>query len=92
MDNETGFLLAVLALALVATLEGEEKPKSARRNRCSNAHDAILKVCDIYLPEGMDKAKLTDIFNVLDGPVMQVIAAHREPLFGAVREVYKCQT
>jgi hypothetical protein len=32
----------------------------------------------------MDKAKLTDIFNVLDGPVMQVIAAHREVLFGAV--------
>lgn len=85
MDRETGFIMSVLALALVATLEGEEKPKSARRNRCSNAHDAILKVCDIYLPDGMDKAKLTDIFNVLDGPVTELLREHREVLFGAVR-------
>lgn len=85
MDRETGFIMAVLALALVATLEGEEKPKSARRNRCSNAHDAILKVCDIYLPDGMGKAKLTDIFNVLDGPVMDLLREHREVLFGAVQ-------
>lgn len=84
MDREMGFIMSVLALALIATLEGEEKPKSARRNRCGSAHDAILKVCDIYLPDGMDKAKLTDIFNVLDGPVMDLLREHREVLFGAL--------
>lgn len=85
MNNETGFLMSVLALGLIATLEGEEKPKSARRNRCSNAHDSILKVCDIYLPAGMDKAKLNQIWEVLDGPVMKIIQDNSEKLFKAVQ-------
>jgi hypothetical protein len=45
----------------------------------------LLKVCDIYLPAGMDKAKLNQIWEVLDGPVMKIIQDNSEKLFKAVQ-------
>jgi hypothetical protein len=80
MERDQGFIMAVLALGLIATLEGDEKPKSAAANRCHGAHDAILKVCDLYLPEGINKPELSRIWDVIDGPVMEVINQHKEIL------------
>ena len=87
MTNNEGFLMAVLALGLVCTLQGEEKAGSARWNRTRAAEEAILKICDIYLPEGLDKARLASICAVLDGPVRQAIERHATILFDAVEVV-----
>lgn len=38
-DNNTKFLMAVFALAQICNLNGEEKPKSMRHNRCVAAEE-----------------------------------------------------
>lgn len=84
MENDTKFMMAVLALGLIATLEGEEKPKSALANRCGSAHESILRVCDIYLPEGLESTDLSRIWQVLDGPVLEVIRQNQHAIYGAL--------
>ena len=86
MDDRIRFLMAALSLGLIATLEGEEKARSARANRCGAAHESILRVCGLYLPEGLDHNSLARIWEVLDGPVMDVIRQHSDDLISAVPE------
>ena len=78
------FCQAALALGIICTLQGAEKQCSARWNRTRAAEEAILKVCDIYWPDGMDKARLTTIHDILDGPVQAVFERHKHLLEDAV--------
>ena len=87
LDRRACFLQAVLALSIICTLQGEEKQYSARWNRTRAAEESIIKVCDIYLPEGFDQARLTSIFNVVDGPLADVIRRHSALLMDAVSMV-----
>ena len=75
--------MAVMALGLITTLEDEEQPRSARHNRCRGAHEAILKVCDIYVPGGMDQVALSRIWDLVDGPVMAAIRDNQQLLLAA---------
>lgn len=70
------FLQAALALALVCTIEGEAKPKSREFNRCRAAHEAIIKLLDLYVPEGFDEKQLNELWAVLDGPVTEILNKH----------------
>ena len=87
MDRHSGFLIACTALHLICTLQGAEKQHSARWNRTRSAEEAILKVCDIYLPDGMDQSRLVSIAGVVDGPVNDVIKRHAALLLDAVSMV-----
>ena len=78
------FLRAALALGLICSIQAEEKQHSARWNRTRGAEEAILRVCDISLPDGMDKARLTSIMDVLDGPIDSVFKRHWTLLMDAV--------
>ena len=86
MDDRLRFMMSALALGLVATLEGEEQPKSARANRCGAAHESILRVCGLYIPDGLNHNSLARIWEVLDGPVLDVIRQHKDALIEAVPE------
>ena len=81
------FLRAALAVGLICSIQGEEKQHSARWNRTRAAEEAILRVCDICLPDGMDKASLFSIFDVLDGPVEAVLERHWPLLMDAVQDI-----
>lgn len=80
MDKQKGFLMAALALALMATLESEEKPKSARSNRCNAAQDAIIRVCDMYVPDGINTVDINKLWEILDGPVMEVLRSNADSI------------
>lgn len=87
VDRRRSFLQATLALSIICTLQGDEKQHSARWNRTRGAEEAIIKVCDIYLPDGLDKARLSSIFDVIDGPLANVIRRHADLLLDAVEMV-----
>lgn len=87
VDRRRSFLQAALALSIICTLQGDEKQHSARWNRTGGAEEAIIKVCDIYLPDGLDKARLSSIMNVVDGPLADVIRRHADMLLDAVSMV-----
>jgi hypothetical protein len=87
MDRHSGFLIACTALHLICTLQGAEKQHSARWNRTRSAEEAVLRVCDIYLPEGMDQSRLVSIAGVVDGPLNDVIKRHATLLLDAVSMV-----
>lgn len=77
-------LYATFAMALLDTLKGEEKEKSALYNRCDGAVDAILRVCDIYMPNGLDEIKIAKIVNIVDGPVSDIISQYSHELADAI--------
>lgn len=87
LNRPKAFLQSALALGIVCSLQAEEKQHSARWNRTRAAEEAILRLCDIYLPDGMDKARLVSIWNVLDGPVESVFDRHWPLLMDAVSMV-----
>ena len=70
------FLLAAFALALIGTIEADEKEKTARWCRARAAHDPIIRICDTYLPNGINHIALNQIWDVIDGPVMESIRAN----------------
>jgi len=87
IDRKRCFLSAVFALCAISSLKGEEQLKSARRNRLDAAEDAILRCCDIYLPGGLDMARIASICDVMDGPVNATIERYAALLFDAVSMV-----
>lgn len=86
-NRHHNFLRAALAVGLICSIQGEEKQHSARWNRTRSAEEAILRVCDILMPGGMDKARLPSIFAVIDGPVEMVLERHWPLLMDAVSMV-----
>lgn len=80
------FLRAAMALALIEDMRAVEKPKSARRNRCDSAAEAMLRVCDLYVPGAINDTCLSRIWDVLDGPITDVLKTHSAAIFGAVEE------
>jgi len=86
VDRPRSFLMACCILSMICSLQGEEKQHSARWNRTRAAEEAAIRLCDIYLPEGLDKARLVSIFDVLDGPVAAVFQRHSGLLMDAVQE------
>jgi hypothetical protein len=78
--------MACCILSMICSLQGEEKQHSARWNRTRAAEEAAIRLCDIYLPDGLDKARLTSIFDVIDGPVDAVFKRHAGILMDAVQE------
>lgn len=72
------FLRAVLAHALICSVEGEAAPKSREFNRCRAAHESVLKVLDLYLPDGFDEKQLNKLYEVLDGPVTELLNSELE--------------
>ena len=85
-EQEYKFLMSALALALLETLRGEEKPKSFRCNRLKNSVETVLRVCDIYLPNGINQQSLNKVWEILDGEVLQVLKTHSTELYAAVSE------
>lgn len=89
-DDKMCFLMSALALALVCTVQGEEKQHSARWNRTRSAEEAILRLCDLYKPDGLNSIRLNKVWAVLDGPVTEVLRQHKDELFAGVSdESYK---
>lgn len=72
------FLQAALAHALICSIEGEAVPKSREFNRCRAAHESVLKVIDMYLPDGFDETQLNKLYEVLDGPVTELLNSELE--------------
>lgn len=87
IDRPSGFLIACTCLHLICTLQGAEKNHSARWNRTKAAEEAIIRVCDIYLPDGLDQSRLVSIAGVVDGPINDVIKRHSALLLDAVSMV-----
>lgn len=85
-DDKMKFLMSALALALVCTVQGEERPHSARWNRTRSAEEAILRLCDTYKPDGTNKTTLNKVWAVLDGPVTDVLREHKESIFAGVSD------
>lgn len=83
-DNNTKFLMAVFALAQICNLKGEEKPKSMRHNRCVAAEENILKVCDMYVPDAINSTHLNKVWEILDGPVADMLRKHKDEIFAAI--------
>jgi hypothetical protein len=86
-DRNMKFLQAALSLAIVDTLKGEEQDKkknSFRHNRLKNAEEVMLRICDIYLPEGINSTALNKVWAILDGPVTDVLRKHKDELYAAV--------
>lgn len=83
-EREDKFLKSALSLALIDTLKGEEKPKSFRHNRLKNAEEVVLRVCDIYLPDGINQIAMNKVWEILDGPVMDVLRAKAPELRAAI--------
>lgn len=86
-NRHHNFLRAALAVGLICSIQGDEKLHSARWNRTRSAEEAILRVCDILLPDGINKARLSSIMDVLDGPVEAVLERHWPILEDAVSMV-----
>jgi hypothetical protein len=63
------FLRAVLAHALICSIEGDEKQGSARFNRARASHESILRIVDMTMPENFTTSQLNDLYEILDGPV-----------------------
>lgn len=74
-DNKM-FLLSAFALSLICTIQAEEKQYSARWNRTRAAEESVLRVCDMYVPDGINSLKLDRIWDIIDGPVMDVFRSH----------------
>lgn len=85
-NRHHNFLRAALAVGLICSIQGEEKVHSARWNRTRGAEEAILRVCDILIPNGMDKARIASIMDVLDGPIEAVIERHWPLMMDAVMQ------
>lgn len=88
-DQNMKFLQAALSLAIVDTLKGEEaelKKNSFRHNRLKNAEEVILRICDIYLPSGINSTALNKVWEILDGPVTDVLRKHKDELYAAVNQ------
>lgn len=83
VNRPKSFLKTSLAVGLISQMKGEEEVGNARWNRLNSAEDAILKVCDIYLPDGMNTARLATIYDILDGPVEAVFDRHWHILMDA---------
>lgn len=83
-DNNTKFLMAVFAMAQICNLKGEEKPKSMRHNRCVAAEENILKICDMYVPSGINSTCLNKVWEILDGPVADMLRKHKDDIFAAI--------
>jgi hypothetical protein len=90
VDRNRAFLMSCIILSMICTLQAEEKQHSARWNRTRSAEEAAIRMCDIYLPEGLDKARLVSIFDVVDGPVSDVIRRHAGLMLDAVAEATQC--
>ena len=77
------FLRAALAQALICSIMGDEKPKSAPYNRASNAQDAILRYIDLSLPPDFDETQLNELYALLDGPVNDLLTKELERFHNA---------
>lgn len=82
------FLLAAFALALVGTIEADEKPRSARWNRARQAHDPLIRLCDTYLPDAISHTSLTAIWDIIDGPVMAAIRGNLDIINKSIGEAH----
>lgn len=88
-DRNMKFLQAALSLAIVDTLKGEEaeaKKNSFRHNRLKNAEEVMLRICDIYLPSGINSTALNKVWAILDGPVTDVLRQYKDELYDAVNQ------
>lgn len=82
--NNKMFLLSAFALALICSVQGEEKQHSARWNRTRSAEEAIVRVCDMYVPNGINEIDLNEVWDILDGPVLEVLNKHSETFKGVM--------
>lgn len=85
-DRNMKFMMAGLALALLESLRGEEKDKTAAYNRLAGAAESTIKVCDLYLPGAINQTSLNKMWEVLDGPVLDVLRQHQHIFELAVAE------
>lgn len=88
-DRNMKFLMSALALAIVETLKGEEaekKKNSFHHNRMKNACDVMIRLCDTYLPDGINSTALVKVWEILDGEVTDVLKRRSDELYDAVKQ------
>jgi len=83
-NRNMNFLMAAMTMAMFETMKVEEKPKSFKWNRLNNAVDVSLRVCDIYLPSGINSTALNKVWEILDGEVTDVLKRRANELYDAV--------